>query len=289
MAPTINRIESEMIAKLDRSLQIPKPDTLYGGAVSELEMSLEQNKNLNSSARKVGLHPLFVRWLEPVLAAAEGGRAGQAVALDNGASGLSLGRLQMDLAQQAELRAALAAFARARLLDLDTSGPGETAKRVDLATLFAKRTDRLTKSERAQAERLGQRLLAWPGAAAVLARYERLKLVRIGLALRGLIGQAHPDAAAFARSLRGQIEIGCHLHQFGTGSTQRLAAFLAGGEVAFEGIDGKTRRTRFAGPLTREQFRNFRRATRWGAANPRANESRHARIDHATAALPADA
>lgn len=289
MLRTINQVEAKMVAKLDQGRQNTAIDALQGGTSLRHDLANEQNMNKTPRTRTVGLHPLLVRWLEPVLAAAEGGRTGQAVALDNGASGLSLGRLQMDLSQQAELRLSLAAFARARLIDLDAPNPGEPTKRVDLEALFAKRTAQMTKAERVQAERLGQRLLAWPGAGAVLARYERLKLVRIGLALRAMIAQASPAAAAFVRSLRGQIEIACHLHQFGTGSTERLAAFLAGGEVAFEGADGKTRRTRFSGSLTLEQFRDFRRATRWGAANPRANESRHARVDQATKALPADA
>jgi|GEM_PF-7071455 len=289
MSRTINQVEAKLVAKLDLGRKTETFDALQGRAPPFRETRFEQNMNTNSSTRRIGLHPLLVRWLEPVLAAAEGGRTGQAVALDNGASGLSLGRLQMDLSQQAELRLSLAAFARARFLDLDASGPGETASRVDLERLFAKRTDRMTKAERVQAERLGQRMLAWPGAAALLARYERLKLVRIGLALRALVAHAHPDAAAFARSLRGQIELACHLHQFGTGNTQRLAAFLGGGAVAFEGADGIVRQARFAGSLTLELFRDFRRATRWGAANPRANESRHARIDLATKTLPQDA
>ncbi|MCA3262946.1 MAG: hypothetical protein ING44_13470 [Telmatospirillum sp.] len=244
---------------------------------------------MNGAALRIGLHPQFVRWLEPTLAAAEGARAGQAVALDNGASGLSLGRLQMDLSQQAELRARLAAFARARLLDLDTKQPHALAARVDLERLFAKPTAQMAKTERAQAERIGMRLLAWPGAAAILARFERLKLVRIGLAVRRMIATASPGAAEFARSLRGQIELGCHLHQFGTGSTERLEAFLAGRTVAFDGADGKTRSVAPANPLDIERFRDFRRATRWGAANPRANESRHQRIDLALKELGGDA
>jgi hypothetical protein len=147
----------------------------------------------------------------------------------------------------------------------------------------------MNKAERVQAERIGMRLLAWPGAAAILARFERLKLVRIGLAVRRVIATASPGAARFARSLRGQIELGCHLHQFGTGSTERLEAFLNGRTVAFEGADGKTRRVAPAIPLDIERFRDFRRATRWGAANPRANESRHQRIDFALKGVAGDA
>ena len=292
MAKTTNKVEANLIARLDcagRGQRPPAAIDPYGASPGKADNVLEQNMNSRSAAPRIGLHPLFVRWLEPTLALAEGGRSGQAVALDNGASGLSLGRLQMDLSQQAELRAKLAAFARARLLDLDTPQPEALASRVDLERLFAKPTEKMNKAERAQAERLGMRLLAWPGAAAILARFERLKLVRIGLAVRRVIATASPGAAMFARSLRGQIELGCHLHQFGTGATERLEAFLAGRTVAFEGADGKTRSVAPANPLDIERFRDFRRATRWGAANPRANESRHQRIDLALKGLGADA
>ncbi len=289
MEKTINRVETNLIARLDRGQRPAGAIGPYGLSPHDGKSILEQNTNSQGISLRIGLHPLFVRWLEPTLAAAEGGRAGQAVALDNGASGLSLGRLQMDLSQQVELRAQLAAFARARLLDLDTPLPDAPPVRVDLARLFAKTTAQMGKAERTQAERVGMRLLAWPGAAAILARFERLKLVRIGLAVRRLVATASPGTAMFARSLRGQIELGCHLHQFGVGSTERLEAFLAGRTVAFEGADGKTRSASPANPLDIERFRDFRRATRWGAANPRANESRHQRIDLALKALGGDA
>jgi hypothetical protein len=292
MAKSTNRVEAKLIAQIDRGgrgQRLSAPIGPYGAHVGNPDSAREQSANSDGGALRIGLHPLFVRWLEPTLAAAEGGQAGQAVALDNGASGLSIGRLQMDLSQQAELRARLAAFARARLLDLDMPRPHAPAVRVDLAHLFAKPTARMGKAERAQAERIGMRLLAWPGAAAILARFERLKLVRIGLAVRRLVAAASPGTAMFARSLRGQIELGCHLHQFGVGSTERLEAFLAGRTVAFEGADGKTRSVAPADPLDIERFRDFRRATRWGAANPRANESRHQRIDLALKGVPGDA
>ncbi|MCZ8312101.1 MAG: hypothetical protein O9320_14745 [Magnetospirillum sp.] len=289
MAKETNKVEANLIARIDRGQRPPGPIGPYGASHGSGDRIFEQNTNSSSANPRIGLHPLFVRWLEPTLALAEGGRAGQAVALDNGASGLSLGRLQMDLSQQAELRVNLAAFARARLLDLDTPGPDAPAVRVDIERLFAKTTEKMNKAERAQAERIGMRLLAWPGAAAILARFERLKLVRIGLAVRRVIATASPGAAKFARSLRGQIEFGCHLHQFGTGSTERLEAFLAGRTVAFEGADGKMRSVAPTIPLDIERFRDFRRATRWGAANPRANESRHQRIDLALKGTPGDA
>ncbi len=289
MAKSTNKVEANLIARIDRGQRPPGPIGPYGASHGSADRILEQNTNPNGANPRIGLHPLFVRWLEPTLALAEGGRAGQAVALDNGASGLSIGRLQMDLSQQAELRVKLAAFARSRLLDLDTPQPEALAVRVDLDRLFAKPTEKMNKAERAQAERIGMRLLAWPGAAAILARFERLKLVRIGLAVRHVIATASPGATKFARSLRGQIELGCHLHQFGTGSTERLEAFLAGRTVAFEGADGKTRSVAPTIPLDIERFRDFRRATRWGAANPRANESRHQRIDLALKGMPGDA
>lgn len=292
MAKSTNRVEANLLARMDRGDRVQRLPAVigpYGLNPGNADIVLEQSKIMSGTALRIGLHPQFVRWLEPTLAAAEGARAGQAVALDNGASGLSLGRLQMDLSQQAELRARLAAFARARLLDLDTKQPHALAARVDLERLFAKPTAQMAKTERAQAERIGMRLLAWPGAAAILARFERLKLVRIGLAVRRMIATASPGAAEFARSLRGQIELGCHLHQFGTGSTERLEAFLAGRTVAFDGADGKTRSVAPAIPLDIERFRDFRRATRWGAANPRANESRHQRIDLALKELGGDA
>ncbi len=216
------------------------------------------------------LHPLFVRWLQRALEAAEGARPGQIALLTNGESGASLGRLQMDLSQQAALRGDLALVARRSLVPGDVDG------------LLAKRVRLMTLSERETARRVLEHLLEKPAGAAWLARHERAMAVRVGLAVRRLIAAASPGAADFAASLRGQIEIGCHLHQFGTGSTAKLAAFLAGQRVTFE--SGRT--AEFRAPLDIEQFRGFRRATQWGHENPRANESRHMRVDLALRAAP---
>lgn len=222
---------------------------------------------------KPRLHPLFVRWLDRALIAAEGGPAGAALPL-NAVSGVSLGRFQLDLTQQAALRGELAKFARRCLIPGDVDG------------LFAKRVAAMTPSERERARKLVDRLLAEPAGAAWLARSERAMLVRVGLGVRRLIAKAGPAARPFASSLRGQVEIGCHLHQFGTERAERLATFLAGAPVAFEGADGTAIQVGYRGALDVAQFREFRRATRWGRENPRANESRHARIDYALRAAP---
>jgi hypothetical protein len=216
------------------------------------------------------LHPLFVRWLERALEAAEGARPGQIALLTNGESGASLGRLQMDLSQQAALRGDLALVARRSLVAGDVDG------------LLAKRVHLMTQAERATARRILEQVLERPHGAAWLAKHERAMAVRVGLAVRRLIAGAAPEAADFAGSLRGQIEIACHLHQFGTGSTRMLADFLAGRRVTFE--SGRT--AAFRAPLDVEQFRGFRRATQWGHENPRANESRHMRVDLALRAIP---
>jgi hypothetical protein len=209
------------------------------------------------------LHPLFVRWLERALEAAEGARPGLVALPANGESGVSLGRLQMDLSQQAPLRRDLAQTARRALVPGDVEG------------LLAKRVRLMTPSDRESARRLLERLLERPDGAAWLARHERAMTVRVGLAVRRLIAAAAPGAADFANSLRGQVELGCHLHQFGTGSTEKLSEFLAGRRVVFD----ETRSAAFRAPLDIEQFRGFRRATHWGYENPRANESRHLRVD----------
>ncbi len=215
------------------------------------------------------LHPLFVRWLEPAIAAAEGAAATPVALPANGESGASVGRLQLDLTQQTALRAALARTGRRNLI------PG------DLDGLFAKRVRAMTPAERVLAAAILGRILAAPEGAAWLARHERWMLVRVTARVRRLIRDAAPAAEAFAASLRGQVEIGCHLHQFGAERTDKLAAFLGGARVSFEHENGNVRALAFHGALDIAQFREFRRATRWGAANPRANESRHARIDAA--------
>jgi hypothetical protein len=215
------------------------------------------------------LHPLFVRFLEPVLAAAEGAAPVLVALPANGESGVSLGALQLDLVWQPGLRADLATLARSRLVAADAAG------------LFAKRVRAMTPAERTQARHLAETLLARPAGAAWLARHERAMLVRVGLAARRVLAACAPGARGFASGLRGQIEIACHLHQFGAERTDRLEAFLAGREVAFDGADGRRRLAGWRGALDVERFRDFRRATRWGAAHPRACESRHMRVDAA--------
>ncbi|MBI3503383.1 MAG: hypothetical protein HY059_00975 [Proteobacteria bacterium] len=206
---------------------------------------------------------MFVRWLERALEAAEGARPGLVALPASGESGVSLGRLQMDLSQQAALRRDLARAARRMLVPGDVDG------------LLAKRVRVMAPSDRENARRLLEHVLERPDGAAWLARHERAMAVRVGLAVRRLIAFVAPGAADFANSLRGQIEIGCHLHQFGTGSTEKLSDFLAGKRVTFD----EKRSAAFRAPLDLEQFRGFRRATRWGFENPRANESRHMRVD----------
>jgi hypothetical protein len=278
MTIATNKVESKMLHRIAKTEAKKLPGGLFGPRDPKLFPVLEQNKNNKDSGSRPDLHPLFVRWLEPMLIAAGGG-PGRMVAFDDPDSGLALGALRLDVAHEPHLRAALANFARNRLLDLDSAAPGAPVVRVDLAALFAKQGPRMTANERAQAQRLANRLLERPAALALLRRRERATLLRIGLAVRGLIQTACPDAADFARDLRGQLEFACHLRQFGTGDIAPLAAFLAGREVSFDGADGRSRRLRLRPPLTREGFRDLRRATRWGASHPRACESRHTRID----------
>ncbi len=219
------------------------------------------------------LDPDFDAVLAEVLGDAEGGADGRVAAVDNAASGLSAGRFQIDLSQRPDLAARFAAIAAAAKL------PG-----ADDTALLAKRTRDLTRAERARAVALGDSILATEAGRAALAEAEAAKFTELRVAVRRIARDTGPGACEFFAGLRGQIELACHLHQFGTRNVRKLQAYLRGETVSFE----------FPGmppdpplvppdPLDIAGFREFRAATRWGREFPRARESRDLRVDRAFA------
>ncbi|MBN9498398.1 MAG: hypothetical protein J0H39_16725 [Alphaproteobacteria bacterium] len=219
------------------------------------------------------LDPDFDAVLAEVLGDAEGGPEGRVVAVDNAASGLSAGRFQMDLSQRAELARRFAAIAVAEKL------PG-----ADDAALLSARTRDLTSAERARAVALGNSILATDAGKAALTEAEAAKFAELRAAVRRVARDSGAGARDFLAGLRGQIELACHLHQFGTGSIRKLQAYLRGEAVAFE-FPGAPPEPPVApnDPLDLAGFRAFRAATRWGREFPRARESRDLRIDRAFA------
>jgi hypothetical protein len=134
-----------------------------------------------------------------------------------------------------------------------------------------------------------RRLIARREGAGALARAEALKLLQLRAAIARLRARAAPLARDFLAGLRGQIELACHLHQFGTGATVRLEDFLAGRPVRFREAALPAREAVAGDPLDLEGFRAFRAATKWGHLNERARLSRDARVDRAYAAALARA
>lgn len=216
------------------------------------------------------LHPLYDALLPEILTEAEGGKTGLVVALDDANSGLSVGRYQMDLSQRRDLAAALGALARAQ-------GWAELAE----IELIDRRTRDLLPDERRRGEAVVRRAIETAAGAEILAAAEAEKLVQLRAGVSRLRAGAADLAAEFLGGLRGQIELACHLHQFGTGSTKRLAEFLDGGAVRFAEAGLPPREVRAGDPLDLAGFRAFRAATRWGHLNERARLSRDARIDRA--------
>ncbi|MCM0021549.1 MAG: hypothetical protein NBV67_16275, partial [Tagaea sp.] len=218
------------------------------------------------------LHPLYDPLLPEILAEAEGGKAGLVVALDNANSGLSVGRYQMDLSQRRDLAAELAGIART----------GDWAHESDI-DLIDRRTRDLLPDERRRAEALVRRLIERGDGFAALTRAEALKLLQLRKTVQRLRAGAAPLAAEFLGGLRGQIELACHLHQFGCTGTSRLESFLRGARVRFVELSLPPREAVANDPLDLAGFREFRAATKWGHLNERARLSRDARVDHAYA------
>lgn len=221
---------------------------------------------------KSELHPLYDAILPEILAEAEGGKPGLVVALDNANSGLSIGRFQMDLSQRRDLAARLTKIAR----------DGGWSDSADIE-LLDRRTRDLLPEERRRAEALARRLIERSDGAAALAEAEAVKLQELRAAVRRLRMDAAPCAEAFLGDLRGQIEIACHLHQFGAGATTRLEDFLAGKPVRFFEATLPPRTAWAEDPLDLAGFRAFRAATKWGHLNERARLSRDQRVDRAYA------
>lgn len=221
---------------------------------------------------KTELHPLYDVIVPEVLTEAEGGKPGLVVALDNANSGLSVGRFQMDLSQRHDLADELADLAR----------KGGWAEPADIG-LIDRRTRDLLPEERRRAEALVRRSIQRGDGAGALARAEHLKLLQLRAAVLRLRGEATRFAAAFLGGLRGQIELACHLHQFGTGSTAKLTTFLSGVAVRFGEAGLPAREVKAKAPLDLDGFRAFRAATKWGHLNERARLSRDERVDRAYA------
>jgi hypothetical protein len=220
---------------------------------------------------RILLDPDFDAVLAEVLGDAEGGPDGEVVAVDNAASGLSAGRFQIDLSQRPDLARRFADLAAAAKL------PG-----ADDAPLLARRTRDMTRAERARAVALGNAILATIEGKTALDAAEAAKFAELRDAVRRLANAAGPVARDFLTGLRGQIELACHLHQFGTGNVRKLQAYLNGAKVTFDFPGAPPEPPIVASdPLDLAGFREFRAATRWGREFPRARESRDLRVDRA--------
>jgi hypothetical protein len=221
---------------------------------------------------RIALHPLYDPLLPEILAEAEGGKTGLVVALDNANSGLSVGRYQMDLSQRRDLAAELAQIAR----------KGDWAEETDI-DLIDRRTRDLLPDERRRAETLVRRLIERGEGFTALARAETLKLLQLRKVVLRLCAGAPLLASEFLGGLRGQVELACHLHQYGSVGTARLEKFLHGETVRFYEASLPPREATAGDPLDLAGFRRFREATKWGHLHERARLSRDVRVDRAYA------
>jgi hypothetical protein len=210
--------------------------------------------------------------LEKLLSAAEGGTARNGF-VRNGDSGLSVGRLQLDLSKKPD-------FAD-KLFDA-----AKQAKLPELAGITAddlkQRHDAVDDAKKVKIERLVNAALKTDAGQNALRKDEAVHLDTVQRAVERVCGKAGPNAEAFCKSPEGQRELAAYVHQYGAKDTGKLEAFLAGKEVTLgadkDGAGGKP--VQIDGPLTVEGFRSgYRNATRWAVENPDAAKGRDGRVD----------
>ncbi len=221
---------------------------------------------------KFKLNPEVRQNLEKLLSAAEGGTA-RAGFVDNAKSGLSVGRLQLDLSKNTELAKSLFDAARRtklpELAGVEENDLKKTHGAVDAAG-------------KARIENLVNATLKTEAGRQAVKNAEAEQLGYVQSAVERVCAKAGPDAAAFCNSPEGQRELAAYAHQYGPNETGKLEAFLAGKEVTL-GADKNGKggtNVKIDGPLTVEGFRKgYRDVTTWGRENPAPAKTRDGLVD----------
>ena len=201
----------------------------------------------------------------------------------NGASGISIGELQMDMSKNKDLAKALDDIAAAKGI-----ARPEAIKSLDLTSeskAIPKENARLIRGHL-------DAVLATPEGKAALAAAEEKQIDKVNRAVETACGQAGPNARKFCASPEGQREIAAYAHQYGPDDVSRLTAYLRGERVNVGKSDTNPRGNdvQLKEELTVEGFRTgYRNKTKWGEEHPEPARNRDGNIDCANRDIPVSA
>jgi hypothetical protein len=232
------------------------------------------------------LNPEVVATLPRFLAHAEGttGETGKTSIVRKGDSGLTVGRIQMDLSKHKDLADRLVAIGKANGIAGAEEITADMLKQTHEA--FKDRNGRYNEVQIAKIEKFAAGVLKTKEGESALENAERGQVRTVVAKVEEACGQSGPNAQKFCASPQGQRELAAYIHQYGTGKIDELKAYLRG-EVVTLGKGGKDAdgtKVQLTQVLTPESFRSdYRNTTLYAQKNPVPIAPRDKNVDVADA------
>jgi hypothetical protein len=202
----------------------------------------------------------------------------------NGDSGLSVGRIQMDLSKHKDLADRLVAIGKANGVAGAEEITADMLKQTHEA--FKDRNGRYNEVQIAKIEKFAAGVLNTKEGESALENAERGQVRTVAAKVEEACGQSGPNAQKFCASPQGQRELAAYIHQYGTGKIDELKAYLRG-EVVTLGKGGKDAdgtKVQLTQELTPESFRSdYRNTTLYAQKNPVPIATRDKNVDAADA------
>ncbi len=235
------------------------------------------------------LNPGVGTTLTDFLARAEGttDKTGRTSIVRNGDSGLSVGRIQMDLSKHKDLADRLVAIGKANGVAGAEEITADMLKQKHEA--FKDKDGKYDEAKISKIEKFAASVLETREGERALENAERGQVRTVAAKVEEACGQAGPDAQKFCASPQGQRELAAYVHQYGTGNIDKLKAYLRGEEVTLGegGKDEKGTKVQLTQELTPESFRSdYRNTTLYAQKNPVSIATRDKNVDAANERYP---
>jgi hypothetical protein len=235
------------------------------------------------------LNPEVGTTLTDFLARAEGttDKTGKTSIVRNGDSGLSVGRIQMDLSKHTGLADRLVAIGKAN----GVAGADEiTADMLKQKHgTFMDKDGKYDEARISKIEKFAASVLETREGERALKNAEDTQVRTVAAKVEEACGQAGPNAQKFCASPQGQRELAAYIHQYGTGNIDKLKAYLRSEEVTLGegGKDEKGTKVQLTQELTPESFRSdYRNTTLYAQKNPVPIATRDKNVDAANERFP---
>jgi hypothetical protein len=205
----------------------------------------------------------------------------------NGESGLSVGRVQMDMSKHKDLAGEFVAIGKAKAV------PGADGITANMLTqkhdAFKDKNGNYNEAQIAKIEKFAANVLKTEEGERALGKAENAHIGKVAAKVEEACGQAGPNAQKFCASPQGQRELAAYIHQYGPDNIDKLKTYLRGEEVTLGegGKDPGGTKVRLTQELTPESFRNeYRNTTLYAQKHPRPIAERDKNVDAANQRFP---